>query len=61
MAPPGPIAVAASPERARVALPLLGRPAPGKGEVTAGSPKQTGEALKAILPGLFGGEPPRKS
>ena len=54
-------AVAPSPERARVALPLLGRPSPGKGEVTAGSPKQTGEALKAILPGLFGEDPTRKS
>jgi hypothetical protein len=60
LAPPSPVAVAPSPERARVALPLLGRPAPGKGEVAASSPKQTGEALKAIFPGLFDGGPTRK-
>jgi hypothetical protein len=53
--------VAPSPERARVALPMLGRPSPGKGEVTAGSPRQTGEALKAILPALFGEDTARKS
>jgi len=60
MAPPSPVAVAPSPERARVALPLLGRPAPGKGEVSASSPKQTGDALKALFPGLFEGEPKQK-
>jgi hypothetical protein len=60
MAPPSLVAIAPSPQRARVALPLLGRPAPGKGEVPASSPKQTGEALKAIFPGLFGAEPTRK-
>jgi hypothetical protein len=60
LAPPSPVVVAPSPERARVALPLLGRPAPGKGEVSASSPKQTGDALRAIFPGLFEGEPPRK-
>jgi MoaA/NifB/PqqE/SkfB family radical SAM enzyme len=60
MAPPSVVVVAPSPERARVALPMLGRPAPGKGEVSASSPKQTGEALKAIFPGLFEGDPPRK-
>jgi hypothetical protein len=41
------------PERARIALPLLGRPAPARAEVSAGAPKQSGEALRAILPGLF--------
>jgi hypothetical protein len=60
MAPASPVAVAPSPERARVALPVLGRPAPGKGEVPASSPKQTGEALKAIFPALFEGDPTRK-
>lgn len=60
MASPTTVVVAPSPERARVALPLLGRPAPGKGEVPASSPKQTGEALKAIFPGLFEGEPKPK-
>jgi hypothetical protein len=47
------------PERARVALPLLGRPAPAIAEVAASSPKQSGEALRAILPALFPGEPNR--
>ena len=56
MAPAIPMAVAPSPERARIALPMLGRPAPAKGEVPASSPKQTGEALRAIFPGLFEGE-----
>jgi hypothetical protein len=45
------------PEKARVALPLLGRPAPARAEVPASAPKQSGEALRAILPGLF--SPPR--
>jgi hypothetical protein len=43
------------PERARVALPVLGRPAPARAEVSASAPKQTGDALKAILPDLFDG------
>jgi hypothetical protein len=45
--------VHSTPERARVALPLLGRPAPAKAEVPASLPRQTGEALRNILPGLF--------
>jgi hypothetical protein len=61
MAPPSAASpVAPSPERARVALPMLGRPSPARGEVAASAPKQTGEALRAILPGLFDGNPPRK-
>jgi hypothetical protein len=54
-------AVAPPPERARVALPVLGRPAPALKEVAAGTPKQSGEALRAILPGLFAGDrdPPK--
>jgi hypothetical protein len=60
MAPASAVAVAPSPERARVALPMLGRPAPGRGEVPASSPKQTGEALKALFPALFDGDTPRK-
>jgi hypothetical protein len=51
---PAPAApVHAPPERARVALPLLGRPAPAKAEVPASMPRQTGDALRNILPGLF--------
>ena len=42
-----------TPERARVALPLLGRPAPALAEVPASLPRQTGDALRNILPGLF--------
>ena len=54
IAPPDDAArVAAPPERARVALPVLGRPAPARGEVPASTPKQSGEALRAILPELF--------
>jgi hypothetical protein len=49
------VAVHPSPERARVALPVLGRPAPARAEVPASAPKQTGDALKAILPDLFAG------
>jgi hypothetical protein len=45
--------IPAPPERVRVALPVLGRPAPAAREVPASSPKQSGEALRAILPGLF--------
>ncbi|HEX8795550.1 MAG TPA: radical SAM protein [Polyangiaceae bacterium] len=44
------------PERARVSLPVMGRPAPAHAEVPASAPKQTGEALKAILPDLFAGK-----
>jgi hypothetical protein len=50
------VAVHPSPERARVALPVLGRPAPARAEVPASAPKQTGEALSAILPDLFAGK-----
>jgi hypothetical protein len=46
-------AVLPSPGRARVALPVLGRPLPAKGEVAAGTAKRSGEALRAILPDLF--------
>jgi hypothetical protein len=42
-----------SPARARVALPVLGRPSPARAEVSASAPKQSGEALRAILPALF--------
>lgn len=41
------------PERARVALPLLGRPAPAHAEVPASAPKKSGDALRTILPALF--------
>jgi hypothetical protein len=51
-------AIPPSPERARVALPVLGRPAPARAEVPSGATKQTGEALREILPGLFGGKRP---
>ncbi len=53
LAPPPASPVHSTPERARVALPLLGRPAPARAEVPASAPKQTGDALRAILPGLF--------
>jgi hypothetical protein len=54
VAPPvDPAAVAPPPEKARVALPVLGRPAPAVREVSASAPKQSGDALRAILPGLF--------
>jgi hypothetical protein len=43
------------PERARVSLPMLGRPAPAVAEVPGSAPKQSGESLRAILPGLFDG------
>jgi hypothetical protein len=58
VAPASLAVLAPPPARARVGLPLLGRPSPAKSEVAGSSPKQTGEALKAILPGLFGEEPP---
>lgn len=54
LAPPVDAAtIPAPPERARVVLPVLGRPAPARAEATAGAAKQTGEALREILPGLF--------
>ncbi len=42
-----------TPERARVGLPLLGRPAPARAEVPSSLPRQTGDALRNILPALF--------
>jgi hypothetical protein len=51
-------AIPPSPEKARVALPVLGRPAPARAEVAPSATKQTGEALREILPGLFGGKRP---
>jgi MoaA/NifB/PqqE/SkfB family radical SAM enzyme len=57
MAPPSQVAAYSTPQRARVGLPLLGRPAPARAEVSAGAPKQSGEALRAILPGLFADAP----
>jgi hypothetical protein len=53
LAPPPPAPVHSTPERARVALPLLGRPAPARAEVAAGVPRQSGDALRTILPALF--------
>jgi hypothetical protein len=46
-------AVAPSPDGLRAVLPVLGRPAPAVHEVPASSPKQSGEALRTILPALF--------
>jgi hypothetical protein len=46
-------ALAERPDRVRARLPVLGRPAPALREVAASSPKQSGEALRAILPALF--------
>jgi len=60
MAPPAAARIETSPERARVALPVLGRPAPARAEVSASAPKQSGEALRAILPGLFDRDDPAK-
>jgi hypothetical protein len=37
----------------RVSLPIAGKAKPARGEAAQASPRQTGEALKAILPGLF--------
>lgn len=54
------VRVEPSPERARVALPMLGRPAPARAEVAASAPKQTGDALRAILPDLFAEPEPTK-
>jgi hypothetical protein len=53
LAPAPEAPVHSTPERARVALPLLGRPAPARAEVSASAPKQTGDALRTILPALF--------
>jgi hypothetical protein len=44
------------PERARVGLPVLGRPAPARAEVPSSAEKQTGDALREILPELFEGK-----
>ena len=60
MAPPAAAPLEPSPERARVALPVLGRPAPARAEVSASAPRQSGEALRAILPGLFARDDPAK-
>jgi MoaA/NifB/PqqE/SkfB family radical SAM enzyme len=57
LAPPvSPAAIPSPPERARVGLPVLGRPAPARAEVPSSAAKQTGEALREILPGLFPGK-----
>jgi hypothetical protein len=61
LALPTAAAIAPPPARARVGLPLLGRPSPARAEVAGSAPKQTGEALKAILPGLFGEEPRKEA
>lgn len=53
LAPAPEAPVHSTPERARVALPMLGRPAPARAEVPASVPRQTGDALRTILPGLF--------
>jgi hypothetical protein len=37
----------------RVSLPIAGKTRPAHGEVTSGAPRQSGEALRAILPDLF--------
>jgi uncharacterized Fe-S cluster-containing radical SAM superfamily protein len=58
MAPPSTAPVHPPPARARVALPLLGRPAPARAEVPASVPRQSGEALRTILPALFGEQAP---
>lgn len=60
MAPPAPPRAELPPDRARVALPVLGRPSPARAEVPASAPKQSGEALRAILPGLFERDDPSK-
>jgi Radical SAM superfamily len=49
---------AAAPERARVALPMLGKVKPAVAEVSSRGAKRSGEALREILPGLF---EPKKS
>ncbi len=46
-------ASSAVPTARRVSLPIAGKAKPGRGEAAQASPRQTGEALKAILPGLF--------
>jgi hypothetical protein len=48
LAPPAPAAA-----RPKHALPLLGKVQPARGEVTAATPKKSGEALREILPELF--------
>jgi hypothetical protein len=37
----------------RALLPVVGRPAPARAEVSPALPKKSGEALREILPGLF--------
>jgi hypothetical protein len=54
------VAEAAAPEpvtraHGKVSLQLYGRPAPGRGE-SRGPGKQSGDALRALFPGLFGEE-----
>jgi hypothetical protein len=46
-------AVPAPPGRARMSLPLLGKVRPATKEVSASSPKRSGEELREIFPGLF--------
>jgi hypothetical protein len=60
LAPASNAPVHPTPERARVALPLLGRPAPARAEVPASVPRQSGDALRTILPALFGDATPGK-
>lgn len=47
----------ASPARARRALPVLGKVQPATAEVSGGTAKQTGEALRDLFPALFDPEP----
>jgi hypothetical protein len=49
---PAPVAPTLS-EKRKVSLPLADKARPARGEVTPVSPRQSGEALRAILPGLF--------
>jgi MoaA/NifB/PqqE/SkfB family radical SAM enzyme len=51
---PAPRVAPTIPGGTRVALALLGRPAPGRNEVHA-QERRTGAALEEIFPGLFGG------
>jgi hypothetical protein len=54
VAPP---ALAPPPDRARRALPLLGRVRPGVAEVPRAAPRRSGAELRALFPHLFGAEP----
>jgi len=49
VAPPAPPSAAPAPRR----LPVLGKAQPARAEVTAGTPRRSGEALREILPDLF--------